>query len=271
MPPQPEHDKVAACGTPRTRLPRLYLVVVYWISWGLFLGVGALFSTFICLPLLAFKKHPPVGKACRRTIAFLMKIWLLWLRLTGVARIDCQGFDSAPRHGTIYIANHPSLLDATFLLAHLPHSICIVKPQLLRNPATGPAVALAGYFSASEGIDLLKGVVHKLEEGCGLLIFPEGSRTEAGNVLNPLRPGFARIAERAKAPVQSILIHTSRGLARRGGAWWRPPSELPARVELTLARRWPHSAERSPAQLVLEVETYLRTQLNPATAGAGPG
>jgi 1-acyl-sn-glycerol-3-phosphate acyltransferase len=152
-------------------------------------------------------------------------------------------------------------LDATFLLARIPHAICIFKPALLRNPVTGPAAVLAGYLSSASGLDLFKGVLRRLGEGCSVLIFPEGRRTQTGTVLNPLRSGFAMIATRAKAPVQAIVIQTSRDLVRRGGRWWRPPEELPAHILLRLDRRWEFSAEKTPAELTAEVEAHLKDRL----------
>jgi 1-acyl-sn-glycerol-3-phosphate acyltransferase len=260
-----ENPECAAGGERPARvsaLHRIYLVCVYWTSWAGFLGVGACFGTGVCLPLLVFRRAQSVRYFTRRSIAFLMNVWVRWLHFTGVARVQFEGFDPAPLPGAVYVANHPSLLDATFLLAQIPHAICIFKPSLLRNPVTGPSAVLAGYLSAADGLDLFKDVQNRLAEGCSVLIFPEGRRTQTGAVLNPVRPGFAVIACRAHAPVQAVVIRTSRGLGRRGGVWWQPPEELPARIVLSLDRRWEHCPDKPPSALAAEVEAHFQSRLS---------
>ena len=258
----PEGMACGGGGVPVSALRRAYLVGVYWISWVGFLGVGACFGLGVCLPLLIFSKAAGVRRFARRAIAFLMNVWVRWLDCTGVAQVHFEGFEPGPLTGTVYVANHPSLLDATFLLARIPHAICIFKPALLRNPVTGPSAVLAGYLSAADGLDLFKDVQDRLAEGCSVLIFPEGRRTQTGAVLNPIRPGFAVIACRAHAPVQAVVIRTSRGLGRRGGVWWQPPAELPARIVLSLDRRWEHCPDKPPSALAAEVEAHFQSRLS---------
>ena len=244
---------------------RVYLVAAYWLSWIAFPAFALGFSVFVCLPLLLLGKPAPARRFARWAVSKLMNLWVWWLHFTGVAQVRYEGFLNHLDPGVVYVANHPSLLDATFLLARMPHAVCILKPALLRNPATGPAAVLAGYPSAAAGLDLFKGVMERLAEGCSVLIFPEGRRTQTGSVLNPFKPGFAVIAERAGAPVQSIVIRTSRGLVRRGDAWWRPPGDLPARITLRLDRRWEPCPGRTPAELGAEVEEHLRRSLEGST------
>ncbi len=246
---------------PRTGLWRWYLVILYWASWAFFAAGAVCFSVVICLPFLVFVRWEKMQKVARLVISRLMGVWVRWLNVTRVATVCFEGFEETSEAGTVYVANHPSLLDATFLLAQLPRAVCILKPSLLRNLATGPAASLAGYVSSDGGVDLFRRVHDLLEGGCSLLIFPEGSRTEPGSVLSSLRPGFAMIANRVGAPVQTILVHTSRDLVRRGGVWWRPPEDLPAKIRIVMGRRWERSAGLTSAQLAEEVESYLRTEL----------
>jgi len=67
--------------------------------------------------------------------------------LRHVARLHPE----ALRGPAVYVANHPGLLDATFILARLPDTICIFKPALIRNPAMGPAAIMAEYASGESG------------------------------------------------------------------------------------------------------------------------
>lgn len=243
---------------------RAYLVAAYYASWAVFGAVGVLLN-IVSLPLLLLPRAGTGGARMRRVIRALFDFWVRWQHATRVVRIDWRGFDAPLTGGTVFIANHPTLVDATFLLARLPDTICIFKPALMRNPAIGPAAVLAGYASGVPGVDLVREVAAKIAAGQSLLVFPEGTRTERGEVLNPLRPGFALIAARAQAPVQLVRIVSSPGMAQKGRPWWIPPAVLPGWFVFTLDRRWEHDPLRSPAELTAEVQRHLLGQL-PATA-----
>jgi len=213
------------------------------------------------LPFLLLPRCETGGARMRRTIRGLFDFWLRWMHATGVVRVTWHGFERPLQPGAVFIANHPTLVDATFILARLPDAICIFKPALMRNPAIGPAAYLAGYVSGVPGVDLVREVAVKIAAGQSLLIFPEGTRTERGAALNPLRPGFALIASRAQAPVQLLRVVSSPGLVPKGRDWWRPPPVLPATVAITLDRRWEHDPARSPAELTEEVQRHLLASL----------
>jgi 1-acyl-sn-glycerol-3-phosphate acyltransferase len=151
-------------------------------------------------------------------------------------------------------------MDATYLLAKLPDAVCIFKPALLRNPAVGPAAIMAGYVSGDTGVDLIRDAARKIAAGRSLLIFPEGTRTDAGRALNPLKPGFALIAERAGAPVCVVVIRASRDLGAKGRPWWKTP-RVPATVEVTLAQTIPAGSGQTAAELTASVQAGLLRRL----------
>ena len=240
----------------KSRLVHGCRICVYYLSWGWFMGVGLVLSLF-CAPFLLLPSRQAAGSLVRSTIRALFKLWLWWLRFSGYLRITWRGFEVPLTKSTVYIANHPTLLDATFLLARLPDAVCIFKPALLRNPAIGPAAITAGYVVGDTGVDLIRDAAGKVAAGCSLLIFPEGTRTRPGATLGPLKPGYALIAERARAPVQLVVIRASPGLVPRGTPWWRPPALLPAWVEIALDRRWEYDPARPTVTLTAEIERRL--------------
>jgi 1-acyl-sn-glycerol-3-phosphate acyltransferase len=239
---------------------RAYFVGAYYASWAVFGGVGLLLN-LVCLPLMLLPRRAGYGRRVRAVIRRLFRFWLGWFHACGVAQISWHGFEARLPTGCIYIANHPTLLDATFLLSRLPEAICIFKPSLMRNPAIGPAAIMAGYLAGEPGVDLVRDVAARISAGQSLLVFPEGTRTGPGEICGALRPGFALIASRAHAPVQLVEIRSTPDFVTRGRPWWKPPGLLPARVGFTLGRRWEHDAARSPTQLTVEVEAHLRERL----------
>ena len=128
----------------RRALVHSYYVAAYYASWVVFLAVG-LALNLVCAPLLLLPHRDTYGPRTRRVIRNLFDFWVRWFHASRVLQITWTGFDAPLTPGTVYIANHPTLLDATFLLARLPDAICIFKPALMHNPAIGPAALMAGY------------------------------------------------------------------------------------------------------------------------------
>jgi 1-acyl-sn-glycerol-3-phosphate acyltransferase len=189
---------------------------------------------FVCAILLVLPGRERLGPMTRETIRRLFVAWCAWLHATRLVYINWQGFTPAALSGpAVYIANHPSLLDATFILARLPDTICIFKPAVMHNPALGPAAILAEYASGDAGVDLIRDVARRVADGRSLLIFPEGTRTLPGVALNPLKAGFALIATRAEVPVRLLVIRASVRLVPKGMPWWHIP-QFPAYVDITL-------------------------------------
>jgi 1-acyl-sn-glycerol-3-phosphate acyltransferase len=236
------------------RLARIRWVALYYLSWCVFGSVGVLLNLG-CMLLMPLPGRSAYGRAVRASIRRLFEAWLAWLHATGVVAVEWIGFEGEIlRPGTVYIANHPTIVDAPLILARLPDAVCIFKPVLMRNPAIGPAAAMAGYVKGDTGLDLIRAAAAKVAAGQSLLVFPEGTRTAAGTALGRMKPGFALIADRAKAPVQLLVLSASPGLGTRGRPWWPAPDELPGRIRISLERAWPYEPGRSAAELTQAVE-----------------
>ncbi len=247
------------------RLARTYYVGAYYLSWFVF-ALVALGLNLGCLFRRPFRRGPQTGRRTRAVIRVLFDLWVRWFHASGVLRVYWHGFDLPLPEGTVYVANHPSLIDATVLMARLPDATCIFKPRLMENPAIGTAAIMADYSAGTNGVDLIREVADKVAGGCSLMIFPEGTRTSIGARLEPLKPGFALIAARAQAPVQAIIIRVSRGLVPRGRPWWHAPEVLPGRLDITLGRRWERVSELNSFGFAAEVERYLREQIQEPVA-----
>lgn len=241
----------------KRRITRFRWVTLYYLSWVVFGAVGLLLNLG-CLVLLALPRRESFGRSVRATIRRLFKAWIGWLHATGTIAITAEGFgDGELPSGTVYIANHPTLIDATIILARLPDAICIFKPSLMSNPAVGPAAVMAGYVRGDSGLDLIKAAAKKVAEGKSLLVFPEGTRTEPGTVLGKMKPGFALIADRARAPVRLIVVSASPELGARRRPWWPAPRVLPGALQFALDQTWPYEPGRSAAELTRAVEKRI--------------
>lgn len=193
----------------------------------------------------------------RRLIHRQFALFLWWLRLTRLVRVEYRGWERIPAGPSVVVANHPGLLDITYLLARVPNAICIFKGALRRNPLLGAAARRAGYIANDSALDLVRGTAEKIAAGATLVVFPEGTRTPVGGALGPFRPGFAGIARRANVPLQLVRITCEQELLGKRRRWWKL-QQLPARVVVQAGPRLSADVPASTAALVAEVEAWFR-------------
>jgi 1-acyl-sn-glycerol-3-phosphate acyltransferase len=245
------------------RLLRIYHYPANIFSWAMFALVGITLNVG-CTPLLLRRNRARHGPLVRATIRRLFVAWCAWLHATRLIYVRFHGFTPDAMAGpAVYVANHPGLLDATFILSRLPDTICIFKPQIMRNPVLGPAALMGGYASGDNGVDLIRDVAARVADGRSLLIFPEGTRTVPGRTLNPLKPGFALIATRARAPVRIITVRAPRDLVPKGWPWWRAP-QFPSHVDVTLHGE----IEPRPGETAAELTARAGREISAALAAS---
>ena len=248
-----------------------YKLLAYYLLL-IFFACGGLLLSLFCLLLSWLPDTPRVERFFQQLIHRHFSLWLWWLRQTRLVSFTYEGFERLPRgRGLVLVANHPGLMDITYLLARLPEAVCIFKPGIRRNPVLGAAARSAGYLANDGGIDLLRAASAKVAAGHTLVIFPEGTRTRGG-LLNPLKPGFALIAQRARTPIQTVRIACDSNLPIKNRAWGKLP-RLPAHVTLTLGKCFPPPETHRVPATVTEVETWFRRALtdhSPPSAAAVP-
>lgn len=241
---------------PLPALRHAWLAFAYYFSWVLF-GLGGLALNLFCVPLLLLPDRERHGPHARTATRWMFDFWVRWMHLSGVVRVEYRGFDRPLPSGVVYVANHPTLVDAPFLLARLTDTVCIFKPALLRNPCIAPTALLCGYVSGDTGVDGIRRAADRVRAGQSLLIFPEGTRTLPDTELNPLRPGFALIARRARAAIQLIHVRAGPLMARKAHPWWQLPP-VPGYFEFTLGESIPADTPDSPAVVTARVGASLR-------------
>lgn len=244
------------------RLHGLYTTAAGLFSWFVF-GLVGIALNLVCSLLLLLPGRERLGPPVRLLINRLFRSWAAWLHFTRLVYLEWEDFSPATLAGpAVYIANHPGLLDATFLLGRLPDTICIFKHALIRNPALGPAAIMAGYGAGDKGADLIREVAARVAAGRSLLVFPEGTRTSAHEKIGLLKPGFALIAARAGVPVRLIAIDAPRTFLPRGQPWWRVPP-MPARITLTLIGELHPTPHERAADLAARAQALLAAALPP--------
>jgi len=109
-------------------------------------GVSCLVLGLIVFPLLQVL---PAQAATRRmrvrhTIGAALRWFARVMRAVGVLAYEVEGSERLGRPGQMILANHPTLIDAVFLLGFAPSSSCIVKQALWDNPVTRTPLLAGG-------------------------------------------------------------------------------------------------------------------------------
>ena len=237
-----------------------YLLLVQLAVMSLAYNLGALL-------LLPFLRGPRGTAAARAGIARGYRWYFACAQATGVLAIDSDALDALRDEpgGLLIAANHPTMIDAMVLVSRLPRSVCIMKAELMRNVFLGTGARLARYICNDSPRGLVRQAVQSLKDGGQLVMFPEGTRT-VQRPLNTFRPGFTLIADRARVPIQTVVIETDNPFLTKGWPIWRLPP-LPIVIRARLGERFASDADHDA--LIERLERYFAAELAPGEGGRG--
>jgi 1-acyl-sn-glycerol-3-phosphate acyltransferase len=148
-----------------------------------------------------------------RTQSRFARAWarsLLWIVRV---KVEVEGVEHA--HGIercVFASNHVSYMDTPVMLAFLPvQFFFLAKSELFRIPFMGWHLTLAGHVSVplddprASLRTLAEAAKHVNDTGVALLFFPEGGRSESGE-LQDFKDGAAYIAIKAQVPIVPVAL-----------------------------------------------------------------
>ena len=144
----------------------------------------------------------------------------------GIMTYEVEGLDKLQHsQQELVIANHPTLIDVVVLIGLMEQANCVVKQALWSNPFTKGPVQNAGYILNAGSEQFIQDCVSKLQQdrAASLLIFPEGTRTAKGELLNDFQRGAANIALRAGVPIRPVLITCTPSTLTKNEKWYHIP------------------------------------------------
>jgi 1-acyl-sn-glycerol-3-phosphate acyltransferase len=207
------------------RLNYLWRLFGTGVSFSLFGIVGVAFWGGVFPILNAFIPQQPARKRFSRKMMCRLFLWFMnFMRGIGILDYRVQGVGRINTPGRVVVANHPCLLDIVFLISQMPNAMCVVKPQLATNPFMRIPIAAMGYLYANHPEDLLDRCRDELADGCGLIVFPEGTRTVPGAPLKFQR-GAAAIALHAGVPIVPVRLGCRPLTLTKRSKWYEIPSE----------------------------------------------
>jgi len=193
-----------------------------------FFSGGALLSYFV-LPLV----HAWPGTAfqrARRCRLLVGRAWVLfhdYMRVTAILRYDPRLTRlEIPPGPFVLVANHPTLVDVTALVATFPDIAIVAKAAMFRSPLVGRLLRLCDHIRSDDGpfggAAVVSAAVERLARGTPVLIFPEGTRSPR-HALGTLRTGAFEMAARAGVPVVAALLRCEPPTLMRGDPWYAIP------------------------------------------------
>jgi len=148
---------------------------------------------------------------------------LLWKVLQAGCRIvttlmfdlKVYGRDNLPSTGgVLLVANHQSYLDPILVAVHLKRPVSfLAKSELFENRYFGWLIRSLHAFPVRQGegdVGAVRETIRRVQEGHVLNIYPEGSRSDDGEMA-PLMSGIALIVKRAEAPIVPVAIEGAFG------------------------------------------------------------
>ena len=169
-----------------------------------YLGSGLLASFLACTlgPFLSLNSR--------------LKIFSLWPRfanwflyVTCKVKLIVEGEENIPTQPCVIVSNHQGQWE-TFSMQYLFHPLCtLLKRELLYIPLWGWAMSLLRPIAINRSkpkqaiLQTLDEGSKRLQEGLFVLLFPEGTRVEAGKVGNYARSSF-ELAKRNNVKVLPI-------------------------------------------------------------------
>lgn len=154
------------------------------------------------------------------------------LRANGIA-LTTRGLDRIdPEQPYVFASNHTSLVDIWALMAALPHSLRFVaKQEMGKLPVLGRAMRSSGHIfidrtRLKSAFGAYDAAAAAIQSGISAAVFPEGTRSTAGELLPFKRAPFV-LAIAAGVPVVPVYIHDGWKILAPGSIRMRPgPVEL---------------------------------------------
>jgi len=151
----------------------------------------------------------------------MLKEWLntrwFWLarwmcRVFGMLLFHWRFYDidNIPQKGPfLLISNHQSFLDPIFCGAPPKRHLCfLARDTLFKHWFFGPLIASVNAIPVKLGqadISTMRKVIGKLQEGRGVCLFSEGTRTSDGKI-QQIKPGLGLLCRRGNAAIVPVVI-----------------------------------------------------------------
>jgi len=180
--------------------------------------------------------------------------------------LKVYGTENVPQTGgVLLVSNHLSFLDPPLIGVQLRRKASyLAKSGLFENPVFGWIIRNCNAFPVRQGegdVGAVKETIRRLREGHMLTVFPEGGRSEDGE-LQPILNGAALVVRKAQVPIVPIAIEGSfKAWPKHRKIWQRSPVRVligkPAIVHDMKAKEITEFIDREIRELFTELRRRI--------------
>lgn len=157
--------------------------------------------------ILAMSRNEKSDDCLRSLVSLTFRLFYRFMMVVGLVHLSVEGLDKLSQARSMIIcANHPTLIDAVFLIGLSPRANCIAKGSLWKNPFTMLIVSRLYISNVLDGDNLIIRSGESLAKGHNLILFPEGSRTDYTKKDVKFYRGAAQIALRNGRDILPVHI-----------------------------------------------------------------
>lgn len=225
--------------------------LIFYAGYSLTLMVWAV----ICMLVAPFLSLHGRYRLCLKWNAFA--VW--WLGVTCGVKYRIIGAENVPDEPVVLLSNHQSPWETLFLVLHFVPICPILKFELLKIPFFGWGLSLLKPIAIDRSKrkearqTLLAQGRDRLSRGLSVLVFPEGTRVNPGEV-RKFSTGGAELAIATGAKVLPV--------AHDAGHFWPAHRFVKTPGVVTVHIGQPlDTTDRDPRELTEEVATWVQQQL----------
>ncbi len=185
----------------------IYILVLFFIT---------LISVILCISVYCITKNPSKANV-------VATLWGRMLTKSAFARVEVIKKFSHDEGNENYVlmANHQSAFDIFILYGYLPFDFTFLsKKEVFQIPLFGLAMKVVDAIAVDrENKASLKKTIKDMENyirrGRSLLIFPEGTRSEDGELLDFKKGGFL-LAKKSNVKILPVTVINSNKILKKG-------------------------------------------------------
>ncbi|KJS22518.1 MAG: hypothetical protein VR72_05615 [Clostridiaceae bacterium BRH_c20a] len=134
--------------------------------------------------------------------------YLLGVIIFFLVKVEVKNLDKLPQEGPVLLAcNHLSIWDPIMLGVYLPRKLhFMAKEELFKIFLVGNVIRRIGTFPVKRGAadrNAIREAIRVLKENKVLCMFPEGTRSKTGDLLD-FQAGVTLIAQKGNAPIVPV-------------------------------------------------------------------
>ncbi len=238
---------------------KCYQLIFTLYSWLLFILLW-LFSIFMSIVVsmdVSEKEH--IFNAIERYFSRIA------LKLLGM-KIEIEGVENIPQgEPVIFISNHQSMMDIKLTLACIPTNISFVAKESIFNvPLLGAYMRVSGHIPIKRNEDrkaytsLLAAIINLTTKKKSLIVFPEGTRSEDGQ-LGAFKRGISLIILKSGRRVVPMAIDGSNQFMPKHGFLSHPEKRY---VRIAFGKPLSFDRTRTDREYTIKVTEELHENIS---------